>query len=197
MDTRDNGQPLGDGNIEEQIACMNQRLATGDILRYHTAPQVGQGQTVGQHTWRGLVLLDMIWPSAPMQIWRYFLYHDAAELFTGDIPSPIKWSNKALQEIIAELEEDICDKMGLPSKTDFPRDEQLLVEMIDVLELMFHCNPLRKTIAKAEEIYQAGYEKVWKLSVQLEMILRKSKENMAHQERARSLLMIRKLLDEK
>tara|TARA_R110000851_G_scaffold9212_2_gene34492 strand:+ start:2871 stop:3269 length:399 start_codon:yes stop_codon:yes gene_type:complete len=132
-----------------------------------------------------------------MQIWRYFLYHDAAELFTGDIPSPIKWSNKALQEIIAKLEEDICDKMGLPSKTDLPLDEQLLVEMIDVLELMFHCGPLRTTVAKAEEIYQAGYEKVWKLSVQLEMILRKSKESMAHQERTRSLFMIRKLLDEK
>ena len=69
--------------------------------------------------------------------------------------------------------------------------------MIDVLELMFHCGPLRTTVAKAEEIYQAGYEKVWKLSVQLEMILRKSKEGMAHQERTRSLFMIRKLLDEK
>ena len=195
MDTRDNGEPLTDGDVSAFKEQLDQRLEGGDILRYHTAPKVGRGQTVGQHTWRGLVLLDMIWPSAPMQVWRYFLYHDVPELFTGDIPSPLKWANEDFLRIITQIEENVCDKMGFPTKSDLSLDEQLVVEMIDVLELMLYCKPLKDTIRKANQIYQTGHDKVWKLSVQLEMILRKSDPNVVRQQRTDSLSIIRKLLD--
>ena len=195
MDTRDNGETLTDGDVSAFKEQLDQRLEGGDILRYHTAPQVGRGQTVGQHTWRGLVLLDIIWPSAPMQVWRYFLYHDVPELFTGDIPSPIKWANKDFLKTIARIEENVCDKMDLPTKADLSLDEQIVVEMIDVLELMLYCKPLKDTVAKADQIYQAGYGKVWKLSVQLELMLRKVPPDMVHQQRTMSLSIIRKLLD--
>lgn len=195
MDERASRKSLSDDDLDKFTECAHQRLEAGDILRYHTAPQVGAGQTVGQHTWRGLVLLDMIWPAAPIGVWRYFLYHDVPELFTGDIPSPVKWSDKEVQKIISRMEDEISDKMGLPSKEDLPLDEQVLIEMIDVLELMFYCQPKRATLKKAEEIYNAGYEKVWKLSVQLELILRKSQPNFTHQQRSESLSVIRKIID--
>ena len=194
MDTRSVGTALSNDDIASIHKAVEQRLEGGDINRYHTAPQVGRNQTVGQHTWRGMVLLDTIWPAASTTVWRYFLYHDVGELFTGDVPSPVKWRNKELHNQLNLMEAEALDKMSLPTFEDLDEYEQLLVEMIDVLELVLYCRPVVKMLPKAKEVHEAGIARIWKLSIALELLIKEAVENPIAVSARKSLNIIRSML---
>ena len=42
----------------------------------------------------------------------YALYHETAEVMTGDLPTPIKYYNKGIHGAYKELEQKACEKMG-------------------------------------------------------------------------------------
>jgi hypothetical protein len=194
MDTRCVGTALSNDDIASIHELIEQRLEGGDIIRYHTAPQVGRNQTVGQHTWRGMVLLDTIWPGAPTHVWKYFLYHDIGELVTGDVPSPVKWANKTLSAQLNAMEEEYLEQMGLVIPEDLEDHERLLVEMIDVLELVLYCRPIRLAVPKAKEVHEAGIERIWKLSVALELLIKEAVQNPVSVSARKSLDIIRSML---
>lgn len=39
------------------------------------------------------------------------LYHDASEIITGDLPTPVKYDNPAIRDAYKELESVACDKL--------------------------------------------------------------------------------------
>ena len=39
------------------------------------------------------------------------LYHDASEIITGDLPTPIKYKNEAIKNSYKEIERHACDKL--------------------------------------------------------------------------------------
>lgn len=39
------------------------------------------------------------------------LYHDASEILTGDLPTPVKYDNPAIQDAYKQLESVACDKL--------------------------------------------------------------------------------------
>ena len=39
------------------------------------------------------------------------LYHDASEILTGDLPTPVKYDNPAIRDAYKELEHVACDKL--------------------------------------------------------------------------------------
>ena len=40
------------------------------------------------------------------------LYHDASEIFTGDLPTPVKYANPAIREAYKAVERDAADKLA-------------------------------------------------------------------------------------
>ena len=38
------------------------RLRGGHVLRYHTRPEIADGQNVAAHTWRAMVILQTLFP---------------------------------------------------------------------------------------------------------------------------------------
>jgi 5'-deoxynucleotidase YfbR-like HD superfamily hydrolase len=71
-------------------------LLASRIQRWHTIPNLNQ--TVGEHTYGVLVILTRFMNEAPrvfteddkLKIYQVALTHDAPELFTGDIPAPVR-----------------------------------------------------------------------------------------------------------
>ena len=86
------------------------RLA-GEVVRYHTWP-MHHRQTVGEHTWQVMRIYWQIWGPLPPSLTTYFIWHDAGELATGDIPFPVKAHNPNLKAEMDKLEEVSVLHMG-------------------------------------------------------------------------------------
>ena len=116
------------------------RLRSGQTLRYHTTPRIGNGQTVAEHAWRATVLLHTLWPDrASPEALLYMLYHDAAEQELGDIPAPTKWGYPALAEHYTAAEREVERELELPYHREIlSADEYILCKMADMLELVDH-----------------------------------------------------------
>jgi hypothetical protein len=82
----------------------------GQVIRFHTWP-VHHRQTVGEHTWQVMRIYYQIWGPLPTELTTYFIWHDAGELFTGDIPFPVKRDNPDLKRIMDVLEDIAVEAM--------------------------------------------------------------------------------------
>jgi 5'-deoxynucleotidase YfbR-like HD superfamily hydrolase len=133
MDTRTNGKPQRDANLEDVL----ERLKGGHILRYHTRPDCGDGQNVAAHTWRAMVILQTLWPDLSKNALLHLMYHDIAESRTGDIPATTKWDYDRLAVEVAKIEFKYNCELGV----NFPvtDKEKDCCDIADKLELVFHC----------------------------------------------------------
>lgn len=123
--------PVGSGLSAERI--LDDLLEASNIKRYHTFPIIGE-QTVGAHTHRVLILLDYLADGIPAYLYRAVLYHDSAELATGDIPATTKWSEPALSHGLKKIEEQWeRDHCIVPSTS---LNEHRLLKTADMLELV-------------------------------------------------------------
>ena len=71
----------------------------GAIKRYHTLETIGE-QSVASHSWGVAMILQYLEPNVSKEAILRALTHDVAELFTGDIPAPVKWANPDLVEVL-------------------------------------------------------------------------------------------------
>ena len=116
---------------------LNEVLAAGRVVRYHAAP-VDRKQTVAEHTWGVLAILYEITDPSPALI-EAAIFHDIAEVYTGDVPAPVKKASKQVKQIFDDLEEDALAEMevSLPKLT---REEQRYLKIADCLEGLHYCN---------------------------------------------------------
>jgi 5'-deoxynucleotidase YfbR-like HD superfamily hydrolase len=78
----------------------------GEVQRYHTWPH-SREQSVGEHTWQVMRILSIIYPGASVNLLHYAIFHDVAEVFTGDLPYPIKKNHPQLSLYLDAIETDV------------------------------------------------------------------------------------------
>ena len=88
-------------------------LMAGNVLRCHTLPVLHR-QTVGQHTWRALVILHWLYAPAlpPAHLTYGLIMHDVPEVYTGDMPGDVKALNPKLANALDEIENKFIEEHG-------------------------------------------------------------------------------------
>lgn len=126
-----------------------------DTLRYHTQRTLRQ-QTVGQHTFNMLMLVQLIEPAARKEVLVAVMHHDLPEHFTGDMPAPIKRASPALKVLMDELETDLAP---LYKEFDLLPGEWALIKWVDLFELtMFGLEELKMGNRFAEGVVKNGID---------------------------------------
>lgn len=103
------------------------------VRRVHTMSLI-HCQTVGEHTFGVIAIINEILEKPSRALLRMALLHDVPEALTGDTPAPIKWKFPALKELLDKAEEDVCKTHRL--YTEVLSDEELKVlTFADSMEL--------------------------------------------------------------
>lgn len=109
-------------------------LAAGEVRRGHTVRDFHQ--TIAEHSWRVAALLWHAYRGAPPAgLIEAALFHDAAEILTGDIPAPAKWGNGALEAALREAEARFYEQYQLPLAP--PGAMKLVLKIADYVELYY------------------------------------------------------------
>lgn len=141
--------------FENHTSLLYSRLRGGNVARYHTNPEVGNGQNVADHTWKACVILHTLWPEISKDALLHMIYHDAPEGKLGDLPAPTKWNYPALAKEYAIAEREYERTLGIHIPLDDM--ETARCKMADLLELIMHC--ARQMIMGnlfAENVYKNG-----------------------------------------
>lgn len=130
----------------------------GGVKRYHAWPTV-QTQTVADHSWHVARIYREIWSDdMPSEVWEYILYHDVAELGTGDIPFGAK--SPAMREILSEVEGDVLQNLGVVLPELNP-DQKVRVKLADLLEMWeFGLEETRRGNQYGEPICRSVYYEI-------------------------------------
>ena len=108
----------------------------GAVKRYHTK-RTHRTQTVAEHTFGMLILLKQVCGgSLSPRVVNAVLHHDLPELFTGDIPAPIKRSHSKLGPLLDEIETQL---EPLYIADELEPAEAALVKWADRVELVLWC----------------------------------------------------------
>ena len=88
------------------------------------------------------------------------LYHDAGEILTGDLPTPIKYYNPSIRDAYKQVESVACDKLinMLPEAMRSTYDEILQPVDPDVEELVKAADKLSAYIKCLEELKAGNTE---------------------------------------
>lgn len=88
-------------------------------------------------------------PCDPEKAASYALFHDASEIFTGDLPTPIKYFNSEIRAAYAEIEKNAVERLlcTLPDALapsydallNIPAEYQMLVKAADKLAAYIKC----------------------------------------------------------
>lgn len=121
------------------------------VDRLHSEP-VLKGQSVAEHTFGVLAILDEV---GRPDLFRYALYHDVLEQYTGDIPSPFK-------KVVPEIKE-AEERMTIIHEIPFPEsaEDETVIKAADILELVLTCREeqhmgnalIHHVLAKAETYF--------------------------------------------
>ena len=145
--------------MDENLKLLDKRLRGGHVLRYHTRPELLNGQNVAAHTWRAVVILHTLWPDVSKNAILHMLYHDVAEFETGDMPATTKWKYDKLAELMNKVESDYEDQLGIGKNViEVSKEERALCDIADKLELVLHCHRLlQEGNTRAEDVFIKGY----------------------------------------
>lgn len=126
--------------VMDRIAML---YRAGEIKRLHTVYTQHQ-HTVAEHVYGSqviameLCLLNGLTASAMMRVVGMLLVHDAAEVWTGDWPAPIKREVPELKTIEADLEKRFYEKHNIELPNLVPLEEAI-VKAADTLDLAMVC----------------------------------------------------------
>ena len=111
-------------------------LETGRVLRYHSAP-IQRKQRLDSHQWEVAIILQHIYPECNKDLVFKALTHDCAEVFTGDIPYPVKAKSSKIKEALKILELECEIELELEYIL-FSNEELLALKHADVLSGMWY-----------------------------------------------------------
>lgn len=92
---------------------------SGCVKRWHANIDKAlreSGDNVGSHSHRVAMLLLMLHPLPSAHLIACALTHDAAEVFTGDMPAPMKQG--VVKDMMERYETLIAEKFSLPTPSD-------------------------------------------------------------------------------
>tara|TARA_R110002110_G_scaffold161745_2_gene360633 strand:- start:246 stop:749 length:504 start_codon:yes stop_codon:yes gene_type:complete len=115
----------------------------GTIKRYHTLETIGE-QSVGAHSWGVAMILQYLDDTVSKAAILKALSHDIAELYTGDIPAPVKWDNPDLVKSLKAIENAFERKLNIDYTKELLPYEAILFKQADMFELLFFCMRQRK-----------------------------------------------------
>ena len=99
--------------MKEKDVITNGRFG-GLVERFHTWPRI-QHQNTGEHSWQAMRIYYMISGPLPPQVSTYFIWHDAGEVKSGDMPYNTKRTDPHVEAVIEGIEADTIQGMGGPS----------------------------------------------------------------------------------
>lgn len=114
----------------------------GAVDRYHVKRTIRR-QSVAEHTFGVLMLvkqvLEGVRPTAVVRlnvVYEAVMHHDLTELFTGDLPGPVKRANPTLALTLGLIEEELYP---LHRNYDLTPEEEALIKWADRMELVLWC----------------------------------------------------------
>ena len=132
-------------------------LRAGGVRRWHAAPEIAQ-QTDAAHAWGVAVIViglceGLTAPATLDTLVRAALLHDAAELFTGDIPRTVKHARDDLNAILGRIERDAYDRylLRMPMLSDMQR---AVLALADYLEAYLWARGTHPHFASAQAEWQ-------------------------------------------
>lgn len=137
-------------------------LAGGHVARFHTAPGLRK-QSVAEHSWRVAAIAHYLWPNHP-QIIIAAIFHDAAEVVTGDFAAPIK-RLPGMKETLAPLETAVEKHLNIPTLHN--EYDYIRMKCADYLELVLTAAEQSATSAHARRIVATATEYIFALVRQL------------------------------
>jgi 5'-deoxynucleotidase YfbR-like HD superfamily hydrolase len=117
------------------LEWIKEMRAAGEVKRFHACRML-RSQTVAAHTWGVIVNLIAAGYADEAALIEHAMFHDAAELETGDIPAPAKWNSAALNSAVQAMERAFNDKHGID---DAHPQFKHLVSWADTFELCLWC----------------------------------------------------------
>ena len=156
MDTRIKTQP----QRNENLSLLHARLKGGHVVRYHTKPELGDGQNVAAHTWRAVVILQTLYPEASKNCILHLLYHDVAEAEVGDVPATTKWGYPEINKLMVKAEKAYELSIGVGEMVHpITEEDKKMCDIVDKLELVLHCYRLMlQGNCMAEEVFLRGID---------------------------------------
>lgn len=135
---------------------LQQKRDAGNVRRYHTARIIGE-QTVAAHSFNMCLILMEVLEHPSADVLKAAMFHDLAEVFTGDIPATFKWKFPAVGNILAATEDLITEEAGLSIELDDL--ERRALKFADMMELcMFCCEQLELGNRNMIEILERGVD---------------------------------------
>lgn len=107
----------------------------GQVKRYHTK-RTHRMQTIADHTFGMLMLVKQVDAHCSKGLYNAILHHDLPELFTGDVPGPIKRAHPDLGPLMDSIEEGLAP---LYIETSLVPEEEALLKWADRMELVLWC----------------------------------------------------------
>jgi len=125
--------------VEDPVKWLHNVLPGGHVKRFHTVKTVGT-QTVAEHSFGVAMLVTAMEQGKPScKLLKAALFHDIAELVTGDTPAPTKWQHPNLKAGLDVAErifnEEFCLHHDLDGLYDW---EQLVLKWADMLEFLYY-----------------------------------------------------------
>tara|TARA_R100000995_G_scaffold59375_1_gene29951 strand:- start:1296 stop:1871 length:576 start_codon:yes stop_codon:yes gene_type:complete len=130
---------------DDELTKLHDRLKGGHVARYHTRPELSDGQNVAAHTWRAMVILQTLWPDVSKNCLLHLLYHDVAEAEMGDVPATTKWNYPEINELMVHAEKNYEALIGVGEIVhQVTEEDKKKCDIADKLELVLHCYRLLK-----------------------------------------------------
>lgn len=107
----------------------------GAVKRWHVKRTLRQ-QTVAEHTFGMLMLVKQVLQSVRKEVYDAILHHDLPELFTGDMPAPIKRAHPELGPMMDSIEQDLAP---LYAEHNLTVVEEAVIKWADRMDLVLWC----------------------------------------------------------
>ncbi len=162
------------------IARLEVLYEAGEVKRLHTVPTL-RHHSIAEHCYGAILIATELIvlnrrPAAVQslaldyeRIVKALMVHDAPEVFTGDVPAPVKRAaDAAFGDVLDELERVFYSKWGI-SMPGLNHVEQDIVKSSDTLDLGYRCL-MERRMGNRHRILEAVFKNVMAYAIEKEHI---------------------------
>lgn len=116
-------------------------LDSGKVVRYHSAVDIPNKQTVAEHSWGVAVIVSYLaGKGLTLPLLLEAIGHDCGEIHMGDAPAPVKWAAPELGAMLKKEEEKFrTSNTSMPPQFLTIREGHIL-KLADMLDGFVFCN---------------------------------------------------------